>query len=979
MISVLVTIITSGVFLYIELNINLKQIDRQLDEVKSVYLPSISSRLWLGDTGALTLDLDGMINLRSIEYLAVTEAGEVLVEAGLHPVDKAISRNYPVFYEYNGAQQEIGRFIIEASSADVYKTFYANALSSVVMVAFQTFLVAGLLLVLVGRRVTSHLVTISAFANQLGLSNLNQQLVLDRPQNLSAAPDEFDVLVEALTLMQQQLSESVLVIKESEENLHLTLNCIGDAVIATDSEGMVSRMNPVAEKLSGWAANEALGCSVREVFSLLDTSSQQPLESPLHQALVANKTVILNNAVTLLAKNSEPHQIIASAAPINNGKSLIGAILVFHDVSEKYRMRIALQNSQKRLRLHVEQTPLAVIEWDQNFNIVDWNVAAEKIFGYSKKEVLGTHYSTLFVAPADRAVIDGGRELLLSKKTQVHRHYKNITKAGDAIDCEWFNTVLMDGDGKVFGVASMVDNISVRVQAEEKNRQQQLEQKLLLDNMLDAVLTVDEEGLVLGFNLSAERLFGYSAEDVIGQHFNMIIPVDITRDCQDILRQNVKGFNSDLIGQPHETWVTNKKGDQLPVRLSIAVSPQVGTDKQLFVATVHDLTREKKIEEQLRRSQKMDALGKLTGGIAHDYNNMLGIVLGYAELLQGSLAEQPKLCAYAEQIQQAGDRGKALTAKLLAFSKQQVAEAVRLDVNALLMGQRHLLEKIVTARITLKMDLQEALWPIWVDRGDFDNVLINLCINAMHAMAAVEGVLSIASRNQSLGARDVEGLGIGAGDYVILAISDTGVGMDPSTLEKIFDPFFTTKGEHGTGLGLSQVYGFVERSEGALQVYSEPGFGTKFSLYFPRYQGDPLLDEVGMPADLLSVSGSETIVVVDDEPGLLELARDVLSQQGYRVLCGSNASEALDLLHGTRVDLLISDVIMPGMNGYQLASIVRAEFPATKILMVSGFDETSHIDEAEQVLKATVLAKPYSTQVLLCRVRELLNDNEEAS
>ncbi len=973
MISVLVTILTSVVSLYIELNKNLQEIETQLDEVKGVYLPSVSSRLWLGDIDALTLDLGGMIKLRSIEYLAVTEAGKVLVEAGQHPPDKTIIRNYPVFYEYNGVEQEIGHFIIEASSADVYKTFYANALSSIVMVAFQTFLVAGLLLLLVGRSVTSHLATISAFARQLGLSNLDQRLVLQRSQKSSGAADELDVLVEALTLMQQQLGESFLAIKESEENLQLTLNCIGDAVIATDSEGRVSRMNPVAEKLSGWLASEAMGRSVREIFSIVDTATQQTLDSPLHQALATNETVILNSPITLLPKIADPHQIIASAAPINNGRALIGAILVFHDVSEQYRMRLALQDSQKRLRMHVEKTPLAVIEWDRDFNVVDWNVAAEKIFGYSKKEAIGSHYSKLVVAPAGWAAVEAIRERLLSNKTLAHQINKNINKAGDVLICEWFNTPLISDSGEVFGVASLVDDISVRVQVEEKNRQQQLEQKLLLDNMLDAVLTVDEDGIVLGFNLSAEGLFGYSSGDIIGQHFRLIMPVDVAQDYQNVLYKSVKGLNPELIGHPHETWVINKSGEQLPVRLSVSTSPQVGTNKQLFIATVHDLSWEKKTEEQLRRSQKMDALGKLTGGIAHDYNNMLGIVLGYAELLSLALNDQPKLCGYAEQIAQAGDRGKILTKKLLTFSKQQVVEAVRLEVNDLLLDQQHLLEKIVTARISLKMDLQEDLWPICVDRGDFDDVLINLCINAMHAMVEGDGVLSIATRNKNLSMRDVDGWGIAAGEYVRLAIADTGEGMTKGTLDKIFDPFFTTKGEQGTGLGLSQVYGFVERSEGTVQVSSELGLGTTFSLYFPRYSGGVESDAVITAEDVALLSGRETIVVADDEPGLLELAKDVLSQQGYRVLCACNADEALVFLRESRVDLLISDVIMPGMNGYQLAALARLEFPATKILIVSGFDETSHVDEADQELKAGALTKPYSTKVLLSHVRELLN------
>ena len=265
------------------------------------------------------------------------------------------------------------------------------------------------------------------------------------------------------------------------------------------------------------------------------------------------------------------------------------------------------------------------------------------------------------------------------------------------------------------------------------------------------------------------------------------------------------------------------------------------------------------------------------------------------------------------------------------------------------------------------------LWPIWLEKGDFEDVLMNLFINAMHAMDVGDGVLSIATSNQSLSTLDAESLGITAGDYVRLCISDTGKGMNKATVEKIFDPFFSTKGEQGTGLGLSQVYGFIERSKGGVRVYSEPGMGTRFSLYFPRHSGDSSVSEASSAVDMALLRGEESILVVDDEPSLLALASDVLSQQGYNVLCGASGEEALSLLCNNAVDLVISDVIMPGINGYELAEKIRLEFPGIKILIVSGFDETSHADEVDQELRSQALAKPYSTRDLLERVRQLLN------
>ncbi len=971
--SIIITIFTSGIYLYSELKADIKNIEKQLEEVEDLYMPSISTRLWVSDIDALKLDLEGLLKLQSVEYLALSEDGNLLVEVGKQPLQNRTIRNSPIFYEHNGVQREIGLLTIEASTTDVYNMFYDNALSSIFMIAFQTFLVAGLVLLLVSRRVTRHLGTISAFAGELGLSNLGQQLILNRPRQTGKSPDELDVLVDALMTMQKQLGESVRALKDSEENLTLTLDCIGDAVIATDREGLVTRMNPVAEKLTGWALSEALGRSVRDVFPIVDASTLEPIANPVHQALTTGEIVTLSNSTTLLAKNAVEYQIADSAAPIRNGKNIIGAILVFHDVTEQYRVRQQLVDSQKRLRLHIEQTPLAVIEWNREFIVTAWNPAAENMFGYKKEEAVGHTSSELIVPCEVQAEVGGVWQKLLSNQAVTHQINENTNKAGETLVCEWYNTPLVDEAGQVIGAASFVDDISQRVQAEEKIREQQLEQQQLLDNLLDAVITVDEDGIVLSYNLAAEKVFGYTTEELRGKHFRLIMPPEVAHNYQQFLYQSAEGLDVEIIDRAHETVMINKTGEQFPVRLSVTTTSRIGSDKMLFIASIHDLSEEKKIEEQLRRSQKMDALGKLTGGIAHDYNNMLGIVLGYAELLQNALGDQPKLLGYSEQISQAGERGASLTKKLLAFSKQQMVEAVKLDVNALLRDQRSLLEKVVTARIAVTMDLPEKLWPIWVDKGDFEDVLMNLCINAMHAMDVGDGTLSIETSNQSLSVLDAESLGITAGDYVRLCISDTGKGMDKATVEKIFDPFFSTKGEQGTGLGLSQVYGFIERSEGGVRVYSEPGVGTRFSLYFPRYSGDSSVSEAFSPADMALLRGEESILVVDDEPSLLALARDVLSQQGYKVLCGANGGEALSLLRNNAVDLVISDVIMPGMNGYELAEKIRLEFPDIKVLIVSGFDETSHVDEVNQVLRSQALAKPYSSRDLLERVRQLLN------
>lgn len=282
-----------------------------------------------------------------------------------------------------------------------------------------------------------------------------------------------------------------------------------------------------------------------------------------------------------------------------------------------------------------------------------------------------------------------------------------------------------------------------------------------------------------------------------------------------------------------------------------------------------------------------------------------------------------------------------------------------------------MLEKTLTARIQLTFKLADDLWPVYLDSNDLEDTILNISINAMYAMEG-NGELTFSTSNDHLNSIEAQILQLDAGDYVSLNIVDTGCGMDEKTKEEIFEPFFTTKGEAGTGLGLSQVYGFVQRSGGAINVHSELGHGTHFTIYFPRYLlSDSNADatEENIDAD---IKGKETILVVDDEPALLQLTTEILRSNDYNVLNALNGKQALKILGEESVDLLLSDVIMPGMDGYQLSTIVQEKYPAIKIQLVSGYSDNHHKDIADDKLNENLLNKPYSSKVLLQKVRALL-------
>lgn len=501
------------------------------------------------------------------------------------------------------------------------------------------------------------------------------------------------------------------------------------------------------------------------------------------------------------------------------------------------------------------------------------------------------------------------------------------------------------------------------------------EQEGILNSMIDGVITINEIGEILSFNQSAESLFGYKKEDIIGKNVKILMPENVAKEHDKYLSQYKKTGEAHIIGIKSGREVIGKREDNdvFPMRLRIAKLPKDDDGKQRYIGTCQDLTYIKQQEEQLRRSQKMEALGKLTGGIAHDYNNMLGVVTGYAELLEMALKGQPKLAKYAHEIHHAGKRGAKLTTKLLGFSRLKSPNEQRLNINELLIDEQHMLEKTLTARIRMVFDLENNIWPIWVDIGDLEDAIINLCINAMHAIDG-HGQLTLQTKNEHVSLFDAELLNIKmAGDYVVLRITDTGCGMDETTKEQIFDPFYSTKGDKGTGLGLSQVYGFIQRSHGVIKVQSELMHGTQISIYFPRYHSNNN-NKVGKTKDdVANFTGEETILVVDDEPALLSLTREILNAQGYHVICANNAKEALDILENESIDLLLSDVIMPNMDGYELASIVQNKYPKIKIQMASGFSNKEYKDMEGNDLYEKSLSKPYSSQALLKKIRGLLD------
>lgn len=492
----------------------------------------------------------------------------------------------------------------------------------------------------------------------------------------------------------------------------------------------------------------------------------------------------------------------------------------------------------------------------------------------------------------------------------------------------------------------------------------------ILENLPAMLFVKDARELrYIEWNKAAENLTGLSKEEMLGRNDYDFWPKEEAAFFQGKDREVLSG--GQLLDIPEETLST-RNGVRLLHTKKIPIYDHEGKESYLLGIS-EDITEKQQTELALRQSQKMDALGKLTGGIAHDFNNMLGVVLGFSDLLVRNLDDDDKLRDYANHIHHAGERGEKLTKKLLKFSRQKPSnEAELVNINEILIDEQDMLKKSLTVSVNLEMDLADDIKSVYIEPGDFEDVLLNMTINAMHAMNG-SGELFIGTRNEKIDEVTARNLEINAGEYVSLTFSDTGCGMSKETIARIFDPFFSTKGEEGTGLGLSQVYGFVQRSGGTIKVYSELGVGSRFVLYFPAHASKNTKQAAQSYEAIVNLDGTETILVVDDEPAIRGLTEEILTSQGYNVLCAEDAQHAMDILADRLVDLMISDVIMPDENGYELAAKVRHQYPNVKIQMISGFSDTVTPSEVDVELSRNQISKPFNVNTLLKRVRELLD------
>jgi PAS domain S-box-containing protein len=765
------------------------------------------------------------------------------------------------------------------------------------------------------------------------------------------------------------------VLLEREEQYRTLLETMEEGYYEVDLAGKLTFVNDSFSKMH--ARENMLGMTNREYMSKETARRVYEIFNGVYKTGHPVRLVEWE----IIKGNGQKAIVEASVYLINNAQGeRIGFRGIERDITERKRAEEALRQSEERYRTILETMQEAYYENDLAGHFTFVNDALCRHLGYSKEELIGKASRQFQDEANTKRTYQAFNEIYRTGEPVKALETEYIRKDGTKGTYEVSASLIRDAQGKPFGFRGVSRDVTERKQAEEALRHSEERYRTIIENIQDGYFENDLAGNFTFVNDVISRHLRYTRDELIGMNYRQYTDEE---NAKKLYQHYIGLYRTGQPIKPFEAGYVGKDGTKLLAEISVSLMRDSEGKPIGFRGISRDITERKQAEEeklslqeQLRQSQKMEAIGQLAGGVAHDFNNLLTVIKGYSQLSLLDLKEDGPLRGNIQEIEKATQRATDLTRQLLAFSRRQILDLKVLDLNVLLKDLEKMLRRIIGEDIQLITLLSEDLGKVKIDPSQIEQVIFNLAVNARDAMPS-GGKLAIETANVELDEEYAHAhVSVAPGRYVRLSVSDTGVGMTQEVKEKVFEPFFTTKEKgKGTGLGLSMVYGIVKQSNGNIWLYSEPGRGTTFRIYFPRTEEEADTLRERQEAEFFP-RGSETVLLVEDDELVRDLAIRLLGQQGYRILHAANGQEALQVAKehlGETIHLLLTDIVMPQMGGKELSDWLRISRPNIKVLFTSGYADNAIVHHGVLDRGTHFLQKPFSLKTLSRKVREVLD------
>ncbi len=768
--------------------------------------------------------------------------------------------------------------------------------------------------------------------------------------------------LEKKSLKQSSLEQAL---RENEELLKATIESTADGILVVDINGKVLHANKRFAQI--WNIPDEL-IETRDDKKLLD----YVLDQLLHPNEFLTKVQELYHSIdedfdTIRFKNG---QILErNSCPLMRNEEISGRVWSFRDVTEPKHAMKALQKSEERHRIYFENISDVIFSIDPDYKITNISPSVERILGYKPDEMIGKPIQDLNVlspdsldkAFSDMLKVLSGERIPLSQ-------YEFISKDGTRKFGE-ISAAPLIRDGKIVAMISVARDITERKIIEDALKQSEEKYRIVLEANPDPVVVYDMDGKVTYFNLAFTHVFGWTLGECYGKSMDVFVPKDAWPETTMMINKVLSGENFSGI----ETRRYTKEGNIIPVSISGAIYRDENGNPMGSVINLRDISEQKELEKQLQQAVKMEAVGTLAGGIAHDFNNLLMGIQGCTSLMSFDMDSGHPNFEYLNRIENYIKNAASLTKQLLGFARSGKYEIKPTDVNDIVNKSAEMFGR-TKKEITIHKKCQTGIWTVEVDQPQIEQVLLNLYVNAWQAMSGT-GELYLQTKNIILNDYDVKPYGVNSGRYVKISVTDTGVGIDETIQHRIFDPFFTTKEvSRGTGLGLASAYGIIKSHGGIINANSKKGEGATFNIFLPASQKKIFKEKI-IQKEVLK--GSETVLLVDDEDMILDVAGDLLEKLGYEVFTAKSGIEAIDIYktNPKKIDIVILDMIMPKMGGGDTYEKLKGIDPAIKVLLSSGYS----IDgQASKILSRGCdgfIQKPFDIKSLSLEIRKILDKN----